>query len=250
MQAFVYLCHAYFVLFPFLQFCLAFRNFKLVRIDPQYLISICIGETHDRRGNIVYHQHLSQVATVEKDPDTSVQPVAIRSIRGGMLLIRPCIFARELLHTPPLTLIDQQSLSINLPQTVGGRIGEIVQEFKSSVTEKRKLKTYKKALKAPKDSVEPPVKIARKENEQSTPQTTSGDASFAEYLRSQPSTSRNRYDDSVEAEIAARKWPKSSHNVALISEHSYSQPVRFFKIISILLLFVLLIVNVFIFIRQ
>lgn len=198
------------------------KHFRLVRIDPRYLVSICVGQTHDRRGNIMYHQHTTQVQTVENDPRTPVVPMELRSIRGGLLLPRPCVYARELLCSPPITLLDQNSLSVNLPQPIELKIGEIVQKFKSTVAKKRNMKTYGKALE---DAVEPPIKIARKANEQKAPQTASSNESFAEYLRNQPSTSRNQYDESVEKKIVARKWQKSNDGASLKSDHSYSQRV-------------------------
>lgn len=203
---------------------LIIRNFRLIRIDPQYLISICIGATLDRNGNVLYHQHMSQVATVERDPDTPVEPIQLRSLRGGLLLTEPCIFASELMHIPPLTLIDQQRLSINLPQCVE-KVGEIARGIKVPVTNKRKLKTYGTALKAQNNTVEPPAKFVREENRWS--ENTPSDDSFAEYLLDQPSTSTNKYNDSVEKEIATRKRLKSNNGTDLVSEHNYSQIVCF-----------------------
>lgn len=179
------------------------RRFKLVRIDPRFLISVCFGDIHDRNGNILYHRHMSHVATVENDPNTPVRQIELRSVQNGLLLPVPCIYARDLVHTPTFTSIDQQFLSINLPTIAG----ELVRGIKVPVTKKRKSQTYSKASKASTDKVETPAK--KKKAEQIGCVNASTDASFDEFLRDQPSTSSNRYNISVEREITARKRLKS-----------------------------------------
>lgn len=168
------------------------RRFRLIRIDPRYLITICIGDTHDRRGNIIYHQHMSQVATVEKIPGTPVLPIELRTIQNGLLLLGPCPYARNLIQSPAITEIDQKYLSVKYPRVgIVDRSSNVDEERK--VSNKRNLKVYARKASS---QVETPAKKSKIEH--------ASDDAFAEFLRDQPSTSNSVYDEAIEMAIAAR----------------------------------------------
>lgn len=193
------------------------RRFKLVRVEPRFMFSICVGTTHDRHGNLVPHEHMTQVATVDSNPESPTVPIELRSIRNGLFLNEVCFYARYILNSPPLTAADQNQLALRLQASYiadHATAGRLARE--NAVKKRKQMQTYARASKA--SQVEPPEK--RKANQNDCVQN---DTSFEQYLRDQPSTSSNIYDRSVEEEIIARQ--RLNLRGAITSEHSYSQCV-------------------------
>lgn len=89
------------------------QYFWLVRIDPRHLISIRVNETHDRRSSILYHRHITQLVTFEKDPKIPIGPIALTILRRGLMLATPCAYAKELACAPSIASADHQRLSLN-----------------------------------------------------------------------------------------------------------------------------------------
>lgn len=191
------------------------RNFRLVRIDPRYLMSTCVGVLRDQNGNLIHHQHTSSVATVESEPTAPVIPLELRSIQNGLFLAEPCVYAKHIIDSPAITTLDRNLLSVELGGAVEVCCNENVNK-KHKRALKPKLKTYGKASKK---AVEAPKKRKAEEQEYMS------DAAFAEYLRDQPSTSRETYDEAIEKAIADRNRHRSNDDSALAKNHTYSKRV-------------------------
>lgn len=169
------------------------RHHRLIRVDPRYTYSICLGRTHDPQLNPISHLHLLHSATVEHEISAPILPVELRSIRGGHQLDNPCPFATNYLPTPGTIVPDfltfnppQQTLTLD-PDCLDVIAGNANDD---SVIETGKIKTYSKANKG----VETPV-----ENERSSP---------VGCIHDQPSTSYSTHTETVEVEILPPKRRK------------------------------------------
>lgn len=250
------------------------RRYRLVRVDPRYLISICLGATHDQNNNIIPHSHMSNVGTVENAITARILPVELRSLRRGQLLNELCPHARNLLDIPALTPIVREFLSIHSTPHVVSVVNENTTRSSSenfttipkSVVKKVKVvKSYSKAQQPKDKKVEASVECVHSHTEEdihknvvssdsqlktdpSTPQVASNQ-SFADYLREQPSTSQSVYTRAVEREISARKRVKLESSAAAVTEHNYSQNVSpescFFIFVCLPLVYVLSVCVVF-----
>lgn len=70
------------------------RYMKLMRVDPQWLFSVCADKTHDERG-LVSHAHYPVIGSVTNLPAAPFLPINSRSIRRGIVLEEPCPIAQH-----------------------------------------------------------------------------------------------------------------------------------------------------------
>lgn len=198
--------------------CLEIRSQHLIRIDPRWLVSVCLGQTREN-GVLISHQHFPLMATFINLPTAPILPLQIRSIRNGMLLSETCPFARDFIENPPSAPFSEQFFTNNrVPTREFVNLTGSTQSTSESVTEDAIDKLTNELLDYDTSSLNdtpfvclaPPNTPLYEENrldvgddplagESISNVPVLDNIELSAYLQDQPSTSSSRYDPEVEA---------------------------------------------------
>lgn len=189
------------------------RHFRLVRIDPRYVISVCHGRLRNDDCAPMPHNHLSHVASVERSIDSPISPIELRDYEAGHLLAVPCPYSRDLMLNVPLlfgttvTHLNEQSRPLyeNISEPSPNPSPPEVPEPQSfvSITSVRE---------EPVESDERAVAMS--------------DRDWDDFIHNQPSTSGNTYSRGVRRLQNLRKLKR---NYDRKDDHTYVQGVTYIR---------------------
>lgn len=77
------------------------RSQRLIRVDPRFLVSVCIGDTKDKGDHDVSHEHLPHVLMVENTLTSPILPMGFQSVQNGHILTEPCPFSLNIFPSIP-----------------------------------------------------------------------------------------------------------------------------------------------------
>lgn len=241
------------------------RSQHLIRIDPRWLVSVCLGRTSEN-GVLIPHMHFPLMATFINLPANPILPLQVRSIRNGILLKDTCPFARNFIDNPPCAPFSEQFFS---DREV--RIREYVdltgdaptesenysyQSENTSVTEDAIDKLTDEllgqntsnlenspflSLVSPDSELHEEIRLSAEMSSTVVPnETTSGilvlnNDELSAFLQDQPSTSHGRYSFEIEAVKNANEMKKDQRSFGnkrshpdywnAVCEHSYVRSV-------------------------